>query len=68
MTTAVPDLGQTEGNITLWITLLSEDPVKNAELELTAERSKISGVKRLQNEENYLDKVAENLTAIDWNN
>jgi hypothetical protein len=47
MTTAVPDLGQTEGNITLWITLLSEDPVKNAELELTAERSKISGVKRL---------------------
>jgi hypothetical protein len=47
MTTAVPDLGQTEGNITLWITFLSEDPVKNAELELTAERSKISGVKRL---------------------
>ena len=68
MTTAVRDLGKTEGNITLQITILSEDPVKNAELELTAERSKISGVKRLQNEENYLDKVAENLTAIDWSN
>jgi len=47
MTTAVPDLGQTEGNITLWITLLSEDPVRNAEAELTEERSKTSGVKRL---------------------
>jgi len=47
MTTAVRDLGQTEGNITLWITLLSEDPVRSAEAELTAERSKTSGVKRL---------------------
>jgi hypothetical protein len=47
MTTAVRDLGQTDGNITLWITLLSADPVMNAEAELTAERSKTSGVQRL---------------------
>ena len=40
MTTAERDLGQTDGNITLWITLLSADPVMNAEAELTAERSK----------------------------
>lgn len=68
MTTAERDLGQTDGNITLWITLLSADPVMNAEAELTAERSKTSGVQRLQNEENYLDKGAEILTAIDWRN
>ena len=46
MTTAVPDLGQTEGNITLWVTLLSEDPVRNAEVGATAEKDKTSGVKR----------------------
>jgi hypothetical protein len=68
MTTAVRDPGQTDGNITLWINLLSADPVMNAEAELTAERSKISEVQRLSNEENYLDKEAEILTATDWPN
>ena len=64
MTTAVRDLGQTDGNIALWITLLSEDPVRNAELGMTAEGSKIPEMARLSNAENYLDKAAETLTAI----
>ena len=64
MTTAGRDLGQTGGNIALQITLLSEDPVGNAEAGLTAEGTKTPGVKRLQNAENYLDKAVETLTAI----
>ena len=47
MTQVVRDLGQTDGNIPLVITLLSEDVVTNAESELTEERGKTFEVKRL---------------------
>jgi len=45
-TTAVRDQWQTEDNIELLIINLSEDPVRRAEVELTVEKNKTSGVKR----------------------
>ena len=47
MTTAVRVVGQTGGNIAVWITFPNEDPVGNAETGLTAEETKISEVKGL---------------------
>jgi hypothetical protein len=62
--TAGHDLGQKDGDLQLRATLLSEDPVRNAELGMTAEGSKIPEMARLSNEEKYLDKTTNNLTAI----
>ena len=47
MTTAIRVVGQTEGNIAVWKTFPNEDPVRNAEMELTAEKTKTSEVKGL---------------------
>jgi len=47
MPTAVSVVGQTGGNIAVWITFPNEDPVRNAETGLTAEETKTSEVKRL---------------------
>ena len=47
MTTAVRVVGQTGGNLAAWITFPNEDPVRNAETELTAEETKSSEVKGL---------------------
>lgn len=62
MTTVVRVVGQTGGNIAVWITFPNEDPVMNAETGLIAEETKTSEVKGLQNAENYLDKAVEALT------
>ena len=63
MTTAIRVVGQTEGNIAVWKIFPNEDPVRNAETGLTAEETKTSEVKELQNAENYLDKAVEALTC-----
>jgi hypothetical protein len=47
MTTAGRVVGQTGGNIAVRIPFPNEDPVRNAETELTAEETKISEVKGL---------------------
>jgi hypothetical protein len=47
MITAVRDQWQTEENMALLITHLSEDPVSNAEVELIEERGKNLGVNML---------------------
>jgi hypothetical protein len=62
--TAGHDLGQKDGNLQLRATLLSEDPVRNAEPGMTAEKNKTPEMARLSNEEKYLDKTTYNLTAI----
>jgi hypothetical protein len=58
------DLGQKDGNLNLRATLLSEDPVRNAEVEMTAEKNKTPEMARLSNEEKYLDKTTYNHAAI----
>jgi hypothetical protein len=65
MTTVVHDLEQTDGNISLRITLLREDLVENAEAVLTAERDIILEVKWLLNAENYLDSSVEALSPVE---
>jgi hypothetical protein len=62
--TAGHDLGQKDGDLQLRATLLREDPVRNAELGMTAEKNKTPEMARLSNEEKYLDKTTYNLTAI----
>jgi hypothetical protein len=47
MITAGRVVGQTGGNIAVWIPFPNEDPVRNAETELTAEETKTSEVKGL---------------------
>jgi len=64
MTTVVHDLEQTDGKISLRITLLREDLVENAEAVLTAERDRILEVKWLLNAENYLDSSVETLSPV----
>ncbi len=64
MIAAGHDLGQKDGDLNLRATLLSEDPVRNAELGMTAEKTKTPEMARLSNEEKYLDKTTYNLTAI----
>ena len=64
MIAAGHDLGQKDGDLQLWATILSEDPVRNAELGMTAEGSKTPEMAKLSNEEKYLDKTTYNLTAI----
>ncbi len=64
MIAAGHDLGQKDGDLQLRATLLSEDPVRNAEVEMTAEGFKTPEMARLSNEETYLDKTTYNLTAI----
>jgi hypothetical protein len=58
------DLGQKDGDLQLSATILSEDPVRNAEVEVTAETNKTSEMARLSNEEKYLDKTTYNHSAI----
>ena len=62
--TAGHDLGQIDGDLQLSAALLSEDPVRNAELGMTAEKNKTPEIARLSNEEKYLDKTTYNRTAI----
>jgi hypothetical protein len=47
MTTAVRVVEKTGGNIAVWITYPNEDPVRNAEMGLTAEETKTSEEKGL---------------------
>lgn len=64
MITAVRDLDRTDGNISIQITTLSEDLVKNAGAVLTAEEVKISKEKKAVERREFFDRVAETLTAI----
>ena len=58
------DLGQKDGDLQSWATLLSEDPVRNAEVEMTAETNKKPEMSRPSNEEKHLDIITYNHTAI----
>ena len=64
MIAAGHDLGQKDGDLQLCATILSEDLVMNAEVEMTAEKNKTPEMARLSNEEKNLDKTTYNLTAI----